>query len=106
MLNLIIYDSTGRIYYQASGDVQEPTGIPFLWAEIPDGKYVKSINTAANPNVPIFEDVPIGSIQDLYEKLEALQADLSTKMIENIQLNLMVLEAMAETYETVLPFLP
>jgi len=103
---LIIYDSTGKIYYQATGDVQEPTGIPFLRVEIPEGKRLKSINTAVTPHEPIFEDMPIEAVQDLYEKLEALQADLNAKMIENIQMSLMVLEAMAETYETVLPFLP
>ncbi|MGB8452718.1 MAG: hypothetical protein WCD89_10325 [Anaerocolumna sp.] len=106
MQTLVIYDSTGKIYYQVSGDVAEPTGIPFLWVEIPEGKYIKSIDTSVTPNEPIYGDSPINVTQDLYEKLAALETAVNTKLTENIELNLMVLEAMAETYETVLPFLP
>ena len=106
MQTLIIYDNTGKIYYQATGDVQDPVGLKFIKVEIPEGKRIISVDTSKTPNVPVYEDIPTDSIQDLYQKLTALQAELSSKLEANTELNLMVLEAMAETYETVLPFLP
>lgn len=50
MKTLVIYDTTGRILYQAQGDVHEPTGIPFLWPEIPEGKYAASVDGAYEAN--------------------------------------------------------
>lgn len=30
MKTVIIYDTTGEIFYQAQGNIQEPAGVPFL----------------------------------------------------------------------------
>jgi hypothetical protein len=103
---LIIYDNTGRIYYQVSGDVVDPIGLNFMRIEIPEGKYLKSVDTSVTPHKPVYEDSPIDTIKDLYEKLAILESGTNDKVTENTSLNLMVLEAMAEVYETVLPFLP
>lgn len=106
MNTLVIYDSAGKIYYQVTGNVQEPAGIPFLWVDIPEGKRLVSINTSVNPHEPVFEDMPSDATKELREQFEALKTELKNKTEESLQLILTVLEAMAETYEKVLPFLP
>lgn len=102
MNTLIIYDSTGYILSQMSGDVREPEGIPFMWLEIPQGKRLMNIDTEKNPHVPIFEDVAPTGIETLQNQVENLQSELLTQQ----ETNIMLLEAMADVYEEVLPFLP
>lgn len=80
MKTLVIYDETGKIYYQTAGDVQEPAGLPFLWAEIPDGKLLKSINTEVTPHEPVFEDLPRSELDDVKEQLIAVQIALAEMM--------------------------
>ena len=77
---LIIYDETGRIYYQASGDIQEPSGIPFIWVEIPEGKRLLSINTEVTPHEPVFEDLPKSELDAVKEQLIAVQIALAEMM--------------------------
>lgn len=67
METLIIYDSTGYIISQMSGDVREPVGIPFMWAEIPEGKRVIAIDVTKNPHEPILEDYPKTDTEKLQE---------------------------------------
>lgn len=67
--NLIVYDTTGRIFSQtgeADGEVLPhvyPVGIP--WIEIPYGEidytknYVSSIDVSVDPNLPIIEEIQI-----------------------------------------------
>lgn len=76
MQTLVIYDETGYIISQMSGDVREPVGIPFLWVEIPEGKRIVSINPETNE--PIFEDLPKSEI----ELLRVEQAKANAEMIE------------------------
>jgi len=66
---LVIYDTTGRIWVQMSGDVVAPVGVPFLWVDVPDGKILTGVDITVTPNVPIFVDYPISEI-------EKLQADI------------------------------
>jgi hypothetical protein len=80
MLYLIIYDETGKIYYQTAGDVQEPSGLPFLWIEIPEGKLLKSINTEVTPHEPVFEDLPKSELDNVKEQLIAVQIALAEMM--------------------------
>lgn len=77
---LIIYDETGTIYYQASGDIQEPSGIPFIWVEIPEGKRLLSINTEVTPHEPVFEDLPKSELDTVKEQLIAVQIALAEMM--------------------------
>jgi len=76
MQTLIIYDETGYIISQMSGDVREPVGIPFMWVEIPDGKRIVSVDPETNE--PIFEDLPKSEI----ELLRIEQAKANAEMIE------------------------
>jgi hypothetical protein len=75
---LAIYDGSGFIISQMKGsDLREPTGVPFLWVEIPTGKRLISINTAETPNTPVYEDIPKTDIQLLQNKAAQLEEDRS-----------------------------
>lgn len=102
MRSLIIYDSTGKIFFQGSGTIQEPVGIPYLWVDLPERSQVLSVDTTVTPNVPVYEEVPKTEVQILQERTTQLEMELSTAQSNN----LMILEAMADVYEAVLPFLP
>lgn len=102
MNTLVIYDSTGYILSQMSGDVREPEGIPFMWLEVPQGKRLVSIDAKKNPHEPIFEDVAPTGIEVLQDQVQGLQSEIVFQQDTNI----MLLEAMADVYEEVLPFLP
>lgn len=80
MKTLIIYDTTGKIFFQAQGNIQEPTGIPFLYLEIPEGKVLKSINTTKTPHEPAYEDLPKTEVQILNEQVAALNIALAEMM--------------------------
>ncbi len=80
MKTLVIYDTTGRIIYQGSGDVLEPVGIPFLWLEIPTGKILKSIDTTKDVHAPMYEDMPKTEFDDVKEQLTAVQIALAEMM--------------------------
>ncbi len=67
MKTLVIYDSTGYILSQMSGDAREPVGIPFIWTEIPEGKRVVAIDVTKTPHEPILEDYPQPDIEKLQE---------------------------------------
>ena len=74
-MTLIIYDSTGKIYYQVSGAVTEPTGIPFLWVDVPEGKYIKSVDVATN--TAVFEDTPLSDIDIKIQEIYVALAELA-----------------------------
>lgn len=77
MKTLVIYDTTGKIFFQAQGSVQEPSGIPFLWLEIPAGKILKSIDTTKTPHEPVYEDMPKSEMDNVKEQLAAVQIALA-----------------------------
>lgn len=68
MNTLIIYDGTGYIISQMSGDVREPIGLPFLWVEIPEKKRIVSIDVLVTPNIPVYEDITKTEIERLKEE--------------------------------------
>lgn len=77
MKTLVIYDTSGKIFFQAQGSVQEPSGIPFLWLEIQSGKTLKSIDTTKTPHEPVYEDIPKSQVQLLSEQVAALNIALA-----------------------------
>ena len=83
MQTLVIYDNTGKIYYQVSGDVQEPSGIPYIWVEIPEGNLLKKINTTVTPHEPVFSNV-MGIDMDTCT-LEQLKSYQIAKSKENLE---------------------
>mgnify|MGYP000583512251 CR=1 FL=1 len=72
MKTLIIYDQTGRIIQEMSGDVTEPVGIPFMWVEVPIGKYITGVDVSGETHVPVFADAPKSEIQLLQEQVDVL----------------------------------
>ncbi|WMJ88850.1 hypothetical protein [Anaerocolumna sp. MB42-C2] len=83
MKSLIIYDNTGKLYYQASGNVNEPIGLPFMWVEIPEGKYINRIDTLITPHQPIYWD--INSLDLDTCTIEELKAYQIAKSKENLE---------------------
>jgi hypothetical protein len=80
---LVIYDNTGKIYYQVSGDVAEPVGLNFMRVEIPEGKYLKSIDTSVTPHEPVFRDTMGIDIDTCtLEELKAYQINKSKESLE------------------------
>lgn len=78
MGTLIIYDSTGFVISQASGDVREPIGIPFMWVNVPAGKRVASVDVSGETHVAVFEDLPQSQEQKI---LNLEQSVLELSMI-------------------------
>lgn len=88
MKTLVIYDSTGYILSQMSGDVREPEGIPFMWLEIPEGKSLVKIDTSAEEHQPVFADLPKPEIEELKEQM----ADTQLALVEVYELLITYLE--------------
>lgn len=95
MNTLIIYDTEGTIFYQASGSYSVPSGgVLFLELEIEVGKYVEKVDTTQNPHEPILADLPKSTVALLQEKVSQAEAD-----------NLTSLQALADLYEMIVPLL-
>lgn len=80
---LAVYDTTGRIIYQGSGDMYEPVGIPNMRVMVPTGKRLVSINTVIEPHEPVFTDI-MGIDPDT-ATLEQLKAYLIAKSKTNLE---------------------
>lgn len=83
MKTLVIYDITGHIIQQNSGNVYKPQGIPFLEIEIPEGKILKSINTTKEPHEPVYRDIT--EINPDICTMEELKVYLIAKSKENLE---------------------
>ena len=78
MKTLVIYDTAGKIYFQAQGNVQEPAGgLLFIWLEIPVEKILKSIDTTKTPHEPVYENMPKSEMDNVKEQLAAVQIALA-----------------------------
>lgn len=81
MKTLVVFDNTGRIYYQAEGDVAEPQGgLQFLWVDVPEGKYLTGIDVSGKTPQAILKDVPKSETAMLSEKVNALSVALANIM--------------------------
>lgn len=76
MQTLIIYDSEGFILSQMSGDVREPIGIPFMWVEVPEGKYITGVDVSGEEHIAIFAEHPKSEADMLKERM--IEAELET----------------------------
>jgi hypothetical protein len=54
----IIYDTTGKIFDIREGNYDIPVGIPYLEIDIPEGKYITSVDVTQTPNVAVFSVMP------------------------------------------------
>ena len=77
MAVLVIHDAEGYILSKSEGfpSLREPVGVPFLWAEVPEGKFLKGIgeigvDVSVTPHIAILEDVPPTEIEKLNDKVK------------------------------------
>ncbi len=96
---LLVYDLSGKIWAQMTGSYAKPEGLPHIEVDIPPGQYAIRVDVSRTPHTAVLSSPPVD------EKAVAI-ADLQAKMALKDAELLMVLAAMAETYEAVLPFLP
>jgi hypothetical protein len=90
MITRVIYDTTGLIISQMQGsDLPVITGVPYLEVEIPDGKYIVSINMSVTPNIPIYEDLPKS---DLQKQVDDLTLQVAEAKQDNTNLSEIVLD--------------
>ncbi len=81
MHTMIIYDNEGYIISQMQGsDLRTPVGVPYLLVEIPQGKYVASIDVSVTPNVPIYADIPKTEAQLLQAQIDDLNMAMAAMM--------------------------
>jgi hypothetical protein len=81
MKTLIIYDNSGRIWLNMSGDYALPDGINYLEVEIPEGKMVVSVDISVTPNVPIFVDLPVPAVKTLEERIVLVENVLNELLL-------------------------
>lgn len=75
MKTLIIFDNTGSIYFQASGDIREPQGgLNYLWVELKENQYVDAIDVSGDAPTAIIKEheQPIDDVAELKAQVEDL----------------------------------
>ena len=78
---LVIYDSTGKVYLAGTG-YPDPTGsISYMNIEIPEGKYLDSIDVSGDTPTPIFKEYPPSKMDILQEENLQQQADIDYLML-------------------------
>lgn len=74
MQTLIIYDNSGDIFSQISGEYNVPNGgVQFLETEAPEGKRIVGVDISVTPHQAILEDIPKTEVELLKEQLIATQ---------------------------------
>lgn len=79
MKQLYFYDTDGNIYFSAPFVENYNT----LGIEIPEGKRLVRIDITQEPPVPVFEDLPITSneeMEDFKQRLESLELALASEL--------------------------
>lgn len=74
MKTLLIYDSTGYIWVNISGDYRLPEGLPYVETEVPEGYYAESVNPATGE--PVLAEIPKSQQELEMEALKARVAEL------------------------------
>lgn len=78
---LVVYDNEGFVQRQERGsNLREPVGIPFMWVEIPQGKYLTGIDVYTEEHTPVFEDLPKSETQLLQEQVNDLNMAMAALM--------------------------
>jgi hypothetical protein len=81
MSTLIIYDTTGYVLQQITGNYRVPTGVPYLEVEIPNGQQLKNtdgigVDVSVSPHHPILENIPPTDIEIIKADLKSTQDTL------------------------------
>ncbi len=75
MKTLVVYDNTGKIYYQASGDYTKPQGLQYIEVEIPKGKYIAGVDPKTH--TAILEEIPPTKTEQMQKEIDDLQLALA-----------------------------
>ena len=74
MQTLIIYDNSGDIFSQISGEYNVPNGgVQFLETEVPEGKRIVGVDVSVTPHQVMLEDRPPTEIVLLKSRLEVTE---------------------------------
>lgn len=76
MKNLYFFNDNGNIYFHTP----YIEGYKTMGIEVPEGKQLVGIDTTQDPPVPIFEDLPVNTneeVGELKQRLESLELALA-----------------------------
>lgn len=79
---IIIYDNTGKIWYNGSGD-SKPDGLPFLEYTPVNNKFAEKVDLSGKEPTIVFKDYPKSEMQLMKESNEKQQADIDYLMLLN-----------------------
>ncbi|HEX2925680.1 MAG TPA: hypothetical protein VHP38_05410 [Ruminiclostridium sp.] len=80
-MTLVIYDNEGFIISQMQGSsLREPIGVPFLWVDVPEGKYIKGVDVSERTHVPVFGNLQKSETQLMQEQINDLNVALAALM--------------------------
>lgn len=54
----------------SGSNLKEPVGVPFLWVDIPGGKYLTGVDGNGEEYMPVYSDLSKNETQLLKEKTE------------------------------------
>lgn len=74
---LVIYDNEGFLITTIYGSYRVPVGVPFIEAEIPNGKRVVGVDVLLTPHQAILEDTPKSEVELLQEQVNALNVAMA-----------------------------
>lgn len=99
MKTIIIYKDSGEIIFSQSGQgVSADGGANIIETDIPDGYYVKSVNTETNE--PVLKEIPKSSEQVQIDDLKKIVAELKVSSDEQKRITDVIIGA-EESEETV-----
>lgn len=83
-MTLVIYDTTGYVIQSITGSYRVPVGLPYLEVDIPEGKYIASVDVTITPNIVVYADLPETNedkIADLQQSVAELTILLATPTV-------------------------
>jgi len=81
MKTLILYDNSGVIFAIAPGTYPLPNGgIQYLEIEMPDGKYISSVDVSVTPHQPVYKDIVTDSSQ--IKDMQSTMAELTYALMQ------------------------
>lgn len=73
MDTLIVYDNTGKIFYQMTNQYPLPgEGIQHMETVVPEGKVVVKVDTSVNPHKVVLDDIPPSEMDQLKQTVADL----------------------------------
>jgi len=76
MKTLIIYDTTGYVINNITGNYRVPVGVPYLEVDVPEGKRIDlsaGVDVSVTPHQVVLEDIPPSEIDVLKARQDATE---------------------------------